>query len=189
MIHFVILTLFENVFTEFKNSTIIKTSEYKIKPFKKIRIGDPMYFDRIADGEKAKMYQNLVCDIKTTCCKVGMVRIEESSVKADFGEYNQIDVDVFLASNDEQLDVYKDGCWFGEESLKHRYTLGCDTASYEIEVDGRYEKVYTGADGYYGELKQMKQYYGLMLSLSFDADLFSFEEIEKLMDYLFVFEK
>lgn len=172
-----------------ENSTIIKTSEYKIKPFKKIRIGDPMYFDRIESNADVKRYKNLVCDIKTTCCKVGMVRIEESVINEKFGDFNQIDVDVFLAYGDEQLNVYRDGQWFGEESMKHRYVLGCDTACYEIEVDGRYEKVNTGADGYYGELKQMKQYYGLMLTLSFDGSLFNFEEIEKLMDYLFVFEK
>lgn len=56
-------------------------------------------------------------------------------------------------------------------------------------MDGRYEKVHTGSDGYFGEVQAMKQYYGLMMSLTFDASLFSFEKIEKLMDYLFVFEK
>lgn len=172
-----------------ENTTILRTSEYKIQPFKNIRIGDPMYFDRIEAGDDIKRYKDLVCDIKTTCCKVGMIRIEEYTSHYDFGDFNHIRVDVFLAYNDDQLDVYKDGCWFGEETVKHLYELGCDTASYEIEVDGRYEKVHTGSDGYYGELQLMKQYYGLMLSLSFDADLFPFEKIESLMDYLFVFEK
>lgn len=172
-----------------ENSTVIKTVEYKIKPFKKIRVGDPLYFDRLEAGEESKIYKDLVCDIKTTCCKVGTVRVEESVISTEYGEFNQIDVDVFLAYNDEQLEVYKNGQWMGEKTMKHCYTLGCDTASYEIEVDGRYEKVHTGSDGYYGELRQMKQYYGLMFSLSFDGDLFSFEEVEKMMDYLFVFEK
>lgn len=171
------------------NTTIVRTSEYKIKPFKNIRIGDPLYFDKIEAGEDVARYQDLVCDIKTTCCKVGMIRIEEITIHAEFGDFNQIEVEVFLAFNNPQLDVYKDGCWFGEETLKKKYELGCDTASFEIEVDGRYEEVHTGSDGYYGELKHLKQYYGIMLSLSFDADLFSFDEIEKKMDYLFVFEK
>lgn len=170
-------------------SIVIKTTEHRINPFKKIRIGDPLYFERLENGEDCKIYKNLVCDIKTTCCKVGMVRINESVINAEFGDFNQIDVDVFLAYNDEQLDVYKNGQWYGEKTLKHIYNLGCDTASYEIEVDGRYEKVHTGGDGYYGELRQMKQYYGLMLSLSFDGDLFAFDEVEKLMDYLFEFKK
>lgn len=172
-----------------ENYVVVKTAEYKIKPFKKIRIGDPMYFDRLEAGEDLKVYKNLVCDIKTTCCKVGMVRINETEIGTQYGDFNQIDADVFLAFNEEQLETYKNGKWYGKKTLKHCYNLGCDTASYEIEVDGRYEKVHTGGDGYYGELRQMKQYYGLMLSLSFDGDLFTFEEIEKLMDYLFVIEK
>ena len=45
------------------------------------------------------------------------------------------------------------------------------------------------SDGYFGEVQVMKQYYGLMMALTFDADLFSFEKVEQLMDYLFVFEK
>lgn len=172
-----------------EKSNVIKMSEYKIKPFRHIRIGDPMYFERLESGENPKIYEDLICEIKTTCCKTGMVRINESLINTDYGDFNQIDVDVFLAKNEEQLEVYKNGQWYGEKTLKHHYNLGCDTASYEIEVDGRYEKVHTGSDGYYGELRQMKQYYGLMLSLSFDGDLFSFEEIERIMDYLFVFEK
>lgn len=172
-----------------EKSTVIKTVEYKIKPFKNIRIGDPLYFDRLEEGEDIKIYKDLVCDIRTTCCKVGAVRISESVIDSEYGEFNQLDVDVFLAKDDEQLEVYKNGQWYGEKTLKHHYNLGCDTASYEIEIDGRYEKVHTGADGYYGELRHMKQYYGLMLSLSFDGDLFSFEEVERMMDYLFVFER
>jgi hypothetical protein len=116
-------------------------------------------------------------------------KIKESVIPTEYGEFNQIDVEVLLAHNDDQLEAYKNGQWFGENTMKKCYTLGCDTASYEIEVDGRYEKVHTGGDGYYGELRHMKQYYGLMLFLSFDGDLFSFEEIQKMIDYLFVFKK
>lgn len=172
-----------------EDTTILRTSEYKIKPFKHIRIGDPMYFDNIEAGIDVNRYKKFVCDVKTTCCKVGALRIKEVTNHYDFGDFNQINVDVFLAFNDEQLKTYKDGYWFGEETLKHNYVLGCDTARYEIEVDGRYEEVHTGSDGYFGEVQVMKQYYGLMMSLSFDASLFSFEEVEKLMDYLFVFDK
>ena len=172
-----------------KTTTTVRTAEYRIKPFKHIRIGDPMYFDNIEAGIDVQRYKKFVCDIKTTCCKVGAIKIEEHTNHYDFGDFNHINVDVFLAHNHEQLDVYKDGCWYGEDTLKKRYELGCDTARYEIEVDGRYEEVHTGADGFYGELQHMKQYYGLMLNLSFDASLFSFEDVERLMDYLFVFEK
>ena len=166
--------------------TIVNSATYHIKPFKKLRIGDPHYFDQLDRGNNPNLYKDLVCDVKTSCCRVGSVEIKE--VDYD-GNFSVIEVDVILAKDEDQLKIYQSGKWYGEKTLKKEYSLGCDTASYEIEVDGRYEKVHTGADGYYGEVKQMKQYYGLMMSLSFDASLFSFEEIEKLMDYLFVFKK
>lgn len=170
-------------------SNVSKKIVYDIKPFKHISIGDPMYFEQIARGNDAKRYENLVCDIKTNSCKVGAVAI--SLIEEQCQNYNisTINVDIYLAKDNDQLKIYKDGYWFGDNTVSKEICLGCDTASYEIEVDGRYKKVHTGSDGYFGEVKKMKQYYGFIGRLSFDGDLFAFEEVEELMNYLFVFDK
>ena len=170
---------------------IIRESVHSIKPFKHIRIGDPFYFEKIEQkGDKPNRYTKLVCDTKTSCCKVGAVIIKEVEITDEMlpDPFININVDIFLAKDEEQLEIYKSGRWYGEDTQKRDYELGCDTARFEIEVDGRYDEVHTGADGYYGFVKEMKQYFGFMAGLTFDGDLFSFEEVENLMNYLFKFE-
>lgn len=171
------------------NTKVLRTIKHTIAPFRTIRIGDPSYFEEMANDSKNKRLKDLTCNIKTTCCKVGSLKIDEIEETMTFNEkpytVKYYNVSVLLASTPEQLEVYESGLWYGEQSLKKQYTLGCDTACYEIIVDGRYEKIYTGADGYYGTLKHLKQYYGLMLDLSFDASLFDLDELETKLNHLF----
>lgn len=72
---------------------------------------------------------------------------------------------------------------------KVKRDLGCDTASFEIEVDGKYDEIHTGADGYYGIAYKFKQYYGSYIELSFDGDLFSYEDVKDIMLSLFEEDK
>jgi hypothetical protein len=55
---------------------VLKTFENKIQPFKHIRIGDPLYFDRLETGVAPELYKDLVCNIKTNCCKVGQQKLK-----------------------------------------------------------------------------------------------------------------
>jgi hypothetical protein len=172
--------------------TVKSVTYLKMKPFKHIRIGDPLYFENMEDDPKR--YKKLVADVKPTCCKFGAIRIRDVEVEDEYEgmplKYNQIVVDVFMAPTEEKLQVYLNDRYFGENSVKQHYELGCDTASYEICVDGRYDEVHTGADGYYGTLSHMKQYFGFMMTLFFDGSLFDMEDVEKKLRYWFeVIEK
>ena len=48
-----------------------------------------------------------------------------------------------------------------------------------------YDLFHTGADGFYGDLIVNKQYFGMILMLDFDADLFTYEEVKDRMLKLF----
>lgn len=162
-----------------------KKEVFKIKPFKHIHIGDPLYFEELAAGSTNKALKEMTLDAKMRCCNFGAVVVNKNFVESEEFSYHSIDVGIYLASSEKMLDVYLDGKWYGEKTVKEEHELGCDTASFEMVVDGRYNFFRTGADGYYGNAKLMKQYYGFRCSLSFDASLFEFDEIIAEMKSLF----
>lgn len=177
-----------------------KTVLFMDKPFKNIAIGDPSYFETMEELEMKeslspfeknhlKNLRNLTLDYKPRCCKVGAVLINqvEDTFMYDGREYPDIstNIEVYLAKDKAQLDVYLNGRWYGESTVKKTHELGCDTARFEINVDDRFLSISTGADGYYGYAQVMKQYYGFRLSLSMDTDMLSFDEAVRDMAYVF----
>ena len=147
-----------------------------------------MYFDEMERTRGTKEYnkalENITCNFKPRCCNVGAVTIEEQADEK-YPQYPFISVKFFFAPNEEILDTYLKGQWYGEKSCKKLYDLGCDTSRFEMEINNNYCEFSTGADGYYGWVRKMKEYYGLMGELSFDGSLFTVEEIEESMRYLF----
>lgn len=176
-----------------KNRKTVNKKRFSIKPFKKIMIGDPSYFEEMEQGSTNKFLKEITCDFKTTTCKVGSVVIKEETSSLYFDNNSkpminrEINVDFYLASDERQLSIYENGKWFGKDTLKKNYDLACDTARFEMIIDNEYDEFMTGADGYYGQVKQLKQYYGLIGHLYFDGNLFSFEEICNRMNGLFHF--
>jgi hypothetical protein len=88
----------------------------------------------------------------------------------------------------KDFEVYlTDRCY--KNSVKKSHELACDTARFEICVDGRFDEVHTGADGYYGYANELKQYYGFQISLTFDSSLFTVKDIEEKARYWFEVDK
>lgn len=163
---------------------IMERKVFKIKPFKTLKVGDPSYFEEMEESSNNKHLKDLTCDIKTRCCKIGSLMIEKKEITQDNFSFEEIDITVCLAENQKQLYTYEAGRYF-KDTLKKEYELGCDTAKFEINVDDRYSLIDTYADGYYGQLLHFKQGYGLILSLSLDADMYKFDEVVKRFSYLF----
>lgn len=178
-----------------KNKKTVNRKKFSIKPFKKIVIGDPSYFDELDNGSENKYLKDITCNFNTTCCNVGSVIITENTSDLYFGndakpiKSCEVLVDFYLASSEKQLDIYENGKWFGKETLKKEYELGCDTACFEMTIDNEYDEFRTGSDGYYGNVKQLKQNYGLIGHLYFDGDMFTFDEIVNRMNKLFHFQE
>lgn len=170
--------------TEIKTTTL-KKEMARIKPFRNVRIGDPLYFEEMAAGSENKNLKTLTVDTKTRCCTAGACVISLDHNTNDSFEWDDIQVDVYLAADEQQLATYLAGRWYGEKTVRERHQLGCDTARFEMEIDGRYDLFHTGADGFFGEAVKYKQYFGFSISLSFDPDFFSYDEIKERMEYLF----
>lgn len=156
-----------------------------IKPFRSVRIGDPSYFEEMEAGSENQNLKKLTVDTKTRCCTTGACVVSLIHFAEDDFEWDDIQVDVYLAADKSQLDVYLGGRWYGEKTVKERHRLGCDTARFEMEIDGRYDLFHTGADGFYGDAIKYKEHYGFSISLSFDPDMFTYDEVKERMEYLF----
>lgn len=172
---------------------ILKETIHRIMPFSHLKIGDPMYFDEIDNGSDNVRLQELTCNLEIPDCKCGATKIEkimyedQNTEQSGLQSYTIIKVSVYLANSNKQLDTYLADKWFGEKSVKQRKQLGCDTAKYLLEVDERSCVIDSTADGYYGELLELKCGYGMMLYLWFDNDITCYEEVCSLMEYLFNF--
>lgn len=167
-----------------------KTLEMKLKKsLNRLLIGDEMYFEAIENGEDAGCEKELIFNESLRLIKNGKIKIDEIHSEEEFNgsmlDIDTIRVTIAGASSEDKVDVYLDGRWYGEKSVKVNHTLGCDTASFIIETPYGYDKFDTGADGYYGQAYKFKEYFGFMVILDLDADLFSFDEIENKMKYLF----
>lgn len=184
-----------------KDNVLTNLEIIPIKPYKNIRIGDRLYFEHMEAGVASKGEKSLVFDEKMTCCQHGALLIGNVSEKYE-SEYNPgqvIDLNtiyacIALAGQSQkdralnQLEVYFTNMVFLNQT-KVQKTLGCDTASFEIEVDGKYDEIRTGSDGYYGTAYKFKQYYGSYIELSFDGDLFTYDEVKDIMLSLFEEDK
>lgn len=167
-----------------------KEQTFAIKPFNHIRIGDPSYFEDMRGGDKNPALKELTCDIKLTRrYPVSGLRMYHEIYETEKGsKFGQIVV-LFAETVDSRiLDTYLSNKYLGDDTIKEVHQLGCDTASFEIEVDKRYDHFHTGADGYYGDITLYVEPYGISACLTFDADLFSYDEIKQRMNALFCFE-
>lgn len=184
-------------------SKILNFKVLPIKPFKNIMVGDPDYFEQLNEEErvpgtlsrkKKKVLQELTLDTTTSCCKRGVVMIAEVEERLYEGKpepkFRSIYMEVALSSARDfekavgDFKVYTSGKVYAE-SVKRTHNLACDGSSFEVCVDGRFDEVCTGSDGFYGYAHEMKQYYGFVVGFSFDRDLFSFEDVEKMASYWF----
>jgi len=167
---------------------ITKETRYNAKPFTKLHIGDPMYFEKIAEGSDNESLKEITFDDTIRCVKFASVKIEE--VEDSFNHDGKdvpcttIRVTIGAGSTEAIVNTYMEGKYYSYK-LKKKYKLGCDTARFEIETKHGYDEFHTGADGFYGDLLLMKEYFGCFLSLDLDGDLFEFDEVVKRFKHLF----
>lgn len=117
---------------------------------------------------------------------LGLLRIREVQVECEPGEYcpnglkfNEFDVSIFQAKFEEALKTYSEDKYY-PKAVKKEYDLNCETASFVCETKFGSHNFYTGADGFYASLTQMKQYYGMILDFSFNDIIYTFEELENI---------
>ena len=162
---------------------IIREELIPIKGTTKLWIGDPWYVGM-------KNEKDIVFNSNISSAPFGILRLRELEVEyGDLeGTYTDYVVDIWQSSNSERLRVYLDGKYYNN-TLKKEMELGCDTASFDLKTKYGSDHFETGADGYYGYIKQYKQYYGMHLELSFCGDMFEYDELKDRLLKLFPEDK
>ena len=169
-------------------STVLKEDIFDIKGTTKLRIGDSCYFEEMEAGSTNDYLKDLTFNGSISASPLGKLRVRlVNHVYEDF-ECDSIEVTIAQGKNNQLLDIYMDDTYFPTK-VKKKYQLGCDTAQFEMATKYGYDLFHTGADGFYGDLIVNKQYYGMILMLDFDADLFDYQEIINRMLRLFPIRK
>ncbi len=122
----------------------------KIKCPDRIQFGDPMYFeDYRNDPEKL---QKLVVDYRPQPgFKAGVSLVETEH--PEYPGFIARTMTIYFAP-EQYLSIYMDGKMYASQKID-RKEIGVDTACYLIEVDGRYEDIKTGGDGYWGDYQEL----------------------------------
>lgn len=166
------------------NTTILKEKQIFVHGSKKIKIGDPSYFKALEAGSTNKNLLKLTFDGCISWAPIAKMKIQLQKVDytSEYGDgsYKEILVTIGQSGFEKEVSTYLNGMYY-PDLLAKKYQLGCDTAEFEFHTQYGSDLFHTGADGYYGDLFKFKRQHGMLLMLSFDADLFTFEEIEKRM--------
>lgn len=155
--------------------TILREVAYPVQGTTKLKLYDSGFSQK---GTDLEFFGNI------SAAPLGILRIREVHVECEPDKYcpdglkfNEFEVGVYQAKNEDILKTYTEGRYY-PKAVKKEYGLNCETASFVCETKFGSDKFHTGADGYYANLTQMKQYYGMILEFSFADDMFTFEELE-----------
>ncbi len=165
-------------------TVVLKEKTYEVKGTTRLIIGDPMYFEEIEAGSTNKYLKEITFNGNISAAPLGRMKIQEIRETEGKLSFTYILVSIVQGINNQMLDTYISGRYYPTK-VKKQYELGCDTAQFEITTKYGSDLFHTGADGFYGNLIVNKQHFGMILSLDFDTDLFTFKEIEKRMLNLF----
>lgn len=150
---------------------VINQEVRKINKSNKILIADPSYLDDPKLLAKPHCVFNKTFD-KLTESNDNIAVFKEIEITEDGLDFRCITVNIIV------------GDLYGEDgSVLRESEIGCDTACFCIETDHGYDEFHTGADGAYGYYKYTES--GYEIELSFDASLFTFDEIVHRITKLF----
>ena len=163
------------------------SDRYSVKPFKHISVGDPSYW---GDKSAEKLTINKKYPVSNREASVIITNTHREYEGNDNKTFGFDEIGVTIAS-------YKKDGWFAkydgmtvhseENCFKKpckRTTLGCDTARFEMEIDGRLDTIQTGADGIYGDCYCYADNEAIVVSVFVDADMCSEQKMRDTLAYL-----
>lgn len=159
---------------------------YSVKPPKHIKIGDPWYFTQFKGDELTRLTVDKSIHPFYSACRV---TLEETPCE-EMPEINFLDMTIYLAPK-ERINTYLGGMMYKGQLIDEK-DIGVDTARYKVEIDGKENTVYTGADGawgsyteYYLEQKGMRGTDCMIINLGFSSDFDTIESMREHLRYFF----
>ena len=163
---------------------------YNVKPFRYIKIGDPMYLDDIETSKDIKMVKRLkklVLNQKTPFTN----RKTKVIVNTEMVGNRTLDYRIIIYQakknfihKDKVLDCLMKGEMY-TDLIKEIKQLGCDTAEFHMFVDNEMIRFNTLSDGYYGTSILLKNNDALCVDISLTADAYSWENVNDIIKHPF----
>lgn len=164
----------------------MREEKYKIKCPKWVQFGDPMYFEDYKDDPEK--LQKLVVDYRPQPeFKAGVSLVETEH--PEYPGFIARTMTIYFAP-EQYLSIYMGGKMYASQKID-RKEIGVDTACYLVEVDGRYEDIKTGGDGYWGDYQELyreingKKFIDAVVISIAMPDEQSFEGMKHLAEYFF----
>lgn len=162
----------------------MKNEQYLVKCPERIRFGDPMYFERFSEEELAE----LVIDYSPPASFKARVGLSESEAE-ELPGYMDRSLTIYMAP-EHTIDIYAKGYMFDIQKRSDK-SISVDTARYLLKVDDTYKLLLTGADGYWGNLRELshdqngKEILDAMIITACIPACMNFPDMERLVSYLF----
>lgn len=166
---------------------ILDEKEYEIKPFKRLTVGDPCYFeenaglhltiDETLPSFKSRKTGVVLQKVKTTY--IANYDNKEHSYVSDLAIIYNISPYCKL-----YIDAHKKGEYMADLRESGTTQLGCDTASFDITVDERSDNICTGADGYYGTYFKYPHNRACILELELDDSYVGMDRLKSVLGYV-----
>ena len=121
----------------------MKKELYSMKCPGRIQFGDPLYFEEY----KGKRLAELVVDFKPPAHFSARLALEETELKEHPG-FMARTMTIYMAP-EQTIATYMDGYRYKGQEVAEK-EIGVDTAKYLLDVDGEYDEIHTGGDGYWG---------------------------------------
>lgn len=127
-------------------------------------------------------------EVSVYCAGLCMPELKEKERKSFMQQLDNGSMDTRQIDDiaDKHIQTMRGGKYYKADGKPVYHQLGCDCAAFEMTVNKKnYDMMQTGSDGYYGTVTDYRSDAGIRLSLSFDEDILTFDEIKKQMNYFF----
>lgn len=159
---------------------------YKVKLPKHIKIGDPSYFENFTDNELERLTVDFDTPKHFNDARVTI----ESEPSEEFPNLTLLNMTIYLAPK-STMHTYLDGMMYKSQKSEEK-DIGVDTARYLLEVDGKSDTIYTGADGWWGSYQELcreinfKTYVdAIIINLGFPDDFDDMDSMRERLMYFF----
>ena len=176
------------------NITILSEKTYDIKPFSRVKIGDPLYFEEMENGSTNENLRTLTCDIDniTTSNRKAGARIRK--LKCDYHDedmdYDDVyyELTFYTARKTDVAEKIVEAELNGEyyvDLLKESRDLGCDTAEFIMWIDDNFSSIHTLADGHYGNMSRYKYNSVYVFNIVLNENAISWDKMEQMVKQFF----
>lgn len=173
------------------NITVVKEQAYDIKPFSRVKLGDP---EEMEKGSTNKNLKTLTCEIEkiSTSNRTAGARIRKLKVDfydEDMDYFNEYYVLTFYTARktdvaEKIVEAELNGDYY-HALIKETYDFGCDTSEFIMRVDDNFGTIHTLADGLFGYISRYKYNVVYVFNIFQKEEASSWLEMERIVEQFF----